>query len=269
MSGAGRPAAEPSLVHNGSRVFHQLRELIVWGQLPPGARIAERAVAEQMGVSRTPVRSALHRLQQEGFVTAAGTGREQRLMVAPMTQNDGEELYLMIGHLEGLAARVASKLPLPRRKELAMRMRATNRELAAALKRRNDVRLVFELDLEFHRLFVEDVVGPRMLALHRSIKPQIERYARAYVGVLLSELTNSVREHEAIVSGILKGDPKAAQEAVEANWDNAADRLIRMIGQYGERGSWRLVETRAPVTSRNGRAARATPRLNRKSGTDG
>ena len=250
-------------------MFQQLRELIVWGQLPPGARIAERAVADQLGVSRTPVRSALHRLQQEGLVTSAAAGGEQRLIVAPMTQSDGEELYLMVGHLEGLAARSAARLPLPQRRELAVQMRATNRQLAAALKRRRDVGLIFELDLEFHRLFVEGVVGPRMLALHRSIKPQIERYARAYVGVLLGELTKSVREHDAIVSGILKGDAKAAQEAVESNWDNAAERLVRMIAQYGERGSWRTIEVDRRPDSRTARVTRLPSRVGRGSGTDG
>src|SRR4026209_2893137 len=61
-----------------SRVYQELRSLIVWGHLPPGARIAERAVAERLGLSRTPVRSALHRLQQEGFVDYYGPGRGQR-----------------------------------------------------------------------------------------------------------------------------------------------------------------------------------------------
>ena len=252
-------------------MFQQLRELIVWGQLPPGARIAERGVAEQMGVSRTPVRSALHRLQQEGFVTSVGSDGDQRLIVAPMTQSDGEELYFMVGHLEGLAARLAAKMPLPRRRELVARLRATNRELAAAMKARIDVRLVFDLDLEFHRLFVENVVGPRMLALHRAIKPQIERYARAYVGVLLGEGPNlaSVREHDTIVAGILRGDPRAAQAAVETNWDNAADRLTRMIAQYGERGSWRTMEARAHTSRRNGRSSRSSSRASKKSAPDG
>ena len=75
-----------------SRVYNELRALIVSGQLPPGARIAERAVVNRMGLSRTPVRSALHRLQQEGFVASSGIGRDQRLIVTPLTQNDGREL---------------------------------------------------------------------------------------------------------------------------------------------------------------------------------
>jgi DNA-binding GntR family transcriptional regulator len=223
-------------------VFHELRELIVWGQLPPGTPLAERIVAERLGVSRTPVRSALHRLQQEGFVASLRHRGEQRLTVAPMTQDDGRELYLTVGHLEGLAAHLAAHLPAAQRKELASGLRAVNRQLAVVLRKRTLVAEVFQLDLEFHQRLVEASVGPRLLALHRTIKPQIERYARAYIGVLLGELTDSLNEHEAIISGILKGDARAAQHAVENNWHNAADRLTGVIARYGERGSWHAVD---------------------------
>ena len=58
-------------------------------------------------MSRTPVRSALHRLQQEGFIASAERGRDQRLIVTPLTQDDGRELFLIVGHLEGLSAHLA------------------------------------------------------------------------------------------------------------------------------------------------------------------
>jgi DNA-binding FadR family transcriptional regulator len=98
----------------------------------------------------------------------------------------------------------------------------------------------FELDLEFHRTYVEGVVGPRLLALHRAIKPQSERYTRLYVSVLLDELPTSVKEHETISRGIAAGDPQAAQSAVENNWHNAAQRLAAVIADLGERGLWHL-----------------------------
>jgi DNA-binding GntR family transcriptional regulator len=220
-----------------SRVYQELRALIVWGHLPPGARIAERAVAERLGLSRTPVRSALHRLQQEGFVSSAGRGQDQRLIVAPLTQDDGREVILIVGHLEGLAAHTAAALPDDRRKRIVARLRAINKELAAESKRREFTR-IFDLDQAFHRAYVEDVVGPRLLALHRSIKPQIERYTRLYVSALVDELPTSVKEHEVIVRAIASGDPQAAQKAVETNWRNAAGRLSGVIAQLGERGSW-------------------------------
>src|SRR5579862_4886019 len=101
-----------------SRAYQELRRTIVWGQLPPGSRISERAVAERMGISRTPVRSALHRLEQEGFVSAYGSARDRRLIVAPLTMRDGQEILEIVGHLEGLAARLAAMLPKHRRSAL-------------------------------------------------------------------------------------------------------------------------------------------------------
>jgi DNA-binding GntR family transcriptional regulator len=223
-----------------SRVYHELRALIVSGQLPPGGRVAERAVVDRMGSSRTPVRSALHRLQQEGFVASSGVGRDQRLIVTPLTQNDGREIFLIVGHLEGLASREAASLPLDRRRALVRSLREVNRELAIAARTRGNHARAFELDLAFHRTYVEGVVGPRLLGLHRAIKPQSERYTRLYVSVLLDELPTSVKEHEIITRGIAAGDADAAQIAVETNWRNASQRLSMVIADLGERGIWHL-----------------------------
>ena len=223
---------------NVSRAYHDLRSVIVWGQLPPGSRISERVLAERLGLSRTPVRSALHRLEQEGFIASSGRGRERRLIVAPLTMDDGQELFHIVGHLEGLAARTAAELSPARRKEIAARMRELNRELASQSRTRGAAARFFELDLHFHEAFVENVAGPRLLTLHRAIKPQCERYTRLYVSVLLDELPTSVKEHDVITSSIVRGDPDAAQAAVETNWNNAAIRLMRIISQHGERGSW-------------------------------
>jgi DNA-binding GntR family transcriptional regulator len=230
--------------------------LIVWGQLPPGARVAERAVAERLGVSRTPVRSALHRLQQEGFVNSVGRGRDQRLIISPVTASDGREVFLVVGHLEGLAARIAATLSAPRRKDVARRMRECNREIASESRRGGDASRIFNLDLQLHRSYVEGVVGPRLLALHDSIKPQCERYARLYISVLMDELSTSAKEHDAIADAIAAGDPTAAQRAAEANWHNAAERLTRIIAQHGERGSWHAWApdiASSPRTFANGR----------------
>ena len=56
------------------------------------------------------------------------------------------------------------------------------------------------------------------------------------MNVLLDELPTSVKEHEAIAAAIAKGDPRAAQHAVETNWHNAAARLAEVIAEHGERG---------------------------------
>jgi DNA-binding GntR family transcriptional regulator len=231
--------AEPRTGHV-SNAYHELRRIIVWGQLTPGARLSERTIADRLSLSRTPVRSALHRLEQEGFISAVGSGRDRRLIVSPLTVDDGVEVFTVVGHLEGLAARTAAGLPTPRRKALATKLRAVNGALARQATKKGSAMRFFELDLEFHRLYVDGVVGPRVLTLHRAIKPQSERYIRLYVSVLLDQITTSVREHEKIAAAIARGDPDAAQHAVEINWRNAADRLAELIAQLGERGSWHV-----------------------------
>ena len=232
---------------NVTRAYETLRLVIVSGQLPPGSRISERIIAERLGLSRTPVRSALHRLEQEGFVAAKGRGRERRLIVAPLTVDDGREVMFIVGHLEGLAARTAALLPAARRREIVRGLRGINRELADEARRPGDADRFFELDHAFHSGYVDDVVGPRLLALHRAIKPQSDRYSRLYVSVLLDQLATSVKEHEMIASSIAKGDAAAAQHAAETNWHNAAERLTRIIARQGERGSWQSLAPDPPA----------------------
>jgi DNA-binding GntR family transcriptional regulator len=221
-----------------TRAYGELRNLIIWGQLSPGTRIAERTVAERLGLSRTPARSALHRLQQEGLVTAAGGGREQRLIVAPLTQDDAREVFTLIGHLEGLAARTAAQRPTGERRAIVRRLREVNQQLAAAARRRADPNRMWGLDVEFHRTYVEGVGGPRLIALHRAVRSQSERYTRLYLSALHDEMATSAREHEAIAVAISRGDADAAQHAAEVNWRRAADRLTRVIASHGERGVW-------------------------------
>jgi DNA-binding GntR family transcriptional regulator len=249
----GSSPGEADALDNVTRVYNELHALIVSGQLPPGTRIAERAVVARMGLSRTPVRSALHRLHQEGFVASVGRAGDQRLIVTPLTRGDGREVFLIVGHLEGLAASEAASMPAARRKEIVRRLRGVNRKLAAASRAKAPPSLLFDLDLEFHTTYVEGVAGPRVVALHRAIKPQSERYARLYVNVLLDELPTSVEEHEAIAAAIERGNPSAAQHAVETNWHNAADRLSEVIAEHGERGIWLFVGQPNPPAQKAGR----------------
>ena len=232
-------AAGPGRGESVARAYDQLRELIVWGRLAPGSRIVESEIADRLGVSRTPARSALHRLQQEGYVTGLDRAKERRLIVAPLTQSDARELFHIVGQLEGMAARAAAERDAPDRAALADRLRRVNVRLAeeAGVPRPDPIR-IFDLDTAFHRAYVEGGAGPRLLALHDSIKPQAERYIRLYISSLVDEIATSVVEHEVIARHIDLGEPLAAQEAVDTNWRNAAVRLSKVIGAHGERGSW-------------------------------
>ena len=229
---AGR-ATRPTLV------YETLRGLIVRGHLAPGARIVETEVAARLHVSRTPVRGALQRLQQEGYIVLAPSLAQSRPTVAPLTRDDAIELFMIVAEIEGLAARLAAGLPPSQRKALVTELRATNAALLAASKSdeaQHD--LLYELDERFHRLYVDAAAGPRLRALHDSVKPQAERYERLYVSLLSRSLATSVSEHAGIASSIASGDADRAQAAVQQNWRNAAERLSAVIDRAGERGQW-------------------------------
>jgi DNA-binding GntR family transcriptional regulator len=220
-------------------VYEQLRDLIVHGHLAPGSRIVESDVAARLGVSRTPVRGALQRLQQEGYIVDPSGGRLARPTVSPLTSDDARELFHIVAEVEGLSGRWAAGLPVGERRGLARTLRAINADFRReAAIRRPDFNRLHDLDNTFHRTYVEAGAGRRLLALHRTIKPQAERYERLYVSLLVSDLVTSVAEHEAIAAAIERGNADAAQRAVQTNWRNAAERLERVIDRAGERGSW-------------------------------
>jgi DNA-binding GntR family transcriptional regulator len=234
--------ARPSTPVRGDRpahVYQALRALIVRGQLAPGTRIVETEIATRLQVSRTPVRGALQRLQQEGYILDSRTPLQSRPTVAPLTSDDARELFLIVAEIEGLAARQAAMLPIAPRATLVANLIAINTRFeraAAAKKQTHD--LLYELDERFHRTYVDAAAGVRLRALHDVVKPQAERYERLYVSLLSRSLTTSFIEHAAIARAIKGGDPDVAQRAVQMNWRNAADRLSKVIATVGERGQW-------------------------------
>ena len=220
-------------------VYERLRDLIVHGHLAPGSRLVESDVASRLGVSRTPVRGALQRLQQEGYIVDPSGGKLARPTVAPLTSEDCRELFHIVAEIEGLSGRWAAGLPVGERRALSRTLRAINADFRReSAVRRPDFNRLHDLDSTFHRTYVEAGAGRRLLVLHRTIKPQAERYERLYVSLLVSNLATSVAEHEAIAAAIERGNADAAQRAVQTNWRNAAERLERVIDRAGERGSW-------------------------------
>jgi DNA-binding GntR family transcriptional regulator len=221
------------------QVYVRLRDLIVQGSLAPGSRIVETEIAGRLGVSRTPVREALQRLQQEGYVMGAPGAQQSRLTVAPLTRDDVHELLDIVGSLEGLGARRAAELPVEARKSLVRELRAQNADfLKAGRATPMDHSRLYDTDERFHRRVVEAGVGPRLIALHDAVKPQAERYIRMYISMLTGDIRSSVDEHDAIIDAIDEGRADTAQVAVETNWRHAADRLGKVIEVVGERGSW-------------------------------
>jgi DNA-binding GntR family transcriptional regulator len=235
---SGGSSENTDTLDRGAHVYISLRDLIVYGRLAPGTRLVETEIAERLDVSRTPVRSALQRLQQEGYVLIGSTGKQARLTVAPMTREDATEVFGILAEVEGLGARWAAALEPAARNRLAGELRELNESLAVAVAREPpNPAEVFDIHTRFHGHYMQEIDAPRLLALHAAIKPQAERYRRLY-SALVHENTVSADEHNVIIRRIEEGDADAAQRAVQLNWRNAAERLARAIDLIGERGRW-------------------------------
>jgi len=232
-----RPAVRRGPTLASDDAYVRLRDLIVTGRLAPGSRLVEASLATALGISRTPVRSAIQRLRQEGYVVSDESLARAVPLVAPLRREDGRELFELLGKMESLAARRAAQLPDAERIALADRLAAINRQLAecAPQSSEEDAARLHFLHGEFHRELVRTAAGPRLRASHEAMNAQAERYERVYSS-LVAQTPDSVREHDAIIDAIRQGNSPAAEAATERNWTGSAERLVRVIARALEFG---------------------------------
>jgi DNA-binding GntR family transcriptional regulator len=219
----------------------RLRDGIVTLRLAPGAPLAEVEVCRRLGISRTPVRAALARLQQEGLVETTRAARSGRVRVAPLTAADMRELFLMVGALDGVAARLAAELPEARRQAVVHDAEEINARLRAlSATDASDIRAAQDLDVRFHRCYERGGGGPRLLAKLAALHARRERYVRVYTEALVHthSVQESLGEHGAILQAIARGDADAAERSAVFNYRNALERYWRIVAIHGDRSSW-------------------------------
>lgn len=182
------------------RAYGAIRNMILSGELSAGAQLGEEALAEMCGVSRTPVREALRRLEADMLVGRTDT---QRTFVADWSIDDVADAFELRAMLEGRAARRAAE----RMTDVALaRIRAANRSLAAAIQQPvPDVVGFLDANREFHAQIL-DVAGSRRLgALLGTLieQPVVQRTARQYGR---EELRRSHDEHEELTAAFARRD---------------------------------------------------------------
>jgi DNA-binding GntR family transcriptional regulator len=198
----------------GQQVYAQILQRLEQGNVPPGSKLRDAALASDLGVSRTPVREALIRLAREGLLTAdAGRGfRATHLDPAELRETGS-----ILAALEPLALE-QSPDPDPARLDLlggiARRLEQTRGDIAGCI----------ELDDEFHRVLLEQCPNRRLLALAGTLRRTLRRYLHHYLQrggrVSLSSL-----QHSRIVDALRKGDPPAARQLLERKWRRGIDEI--------------------------------------------
>ena len=202
-------------------VFDVLMSAIMQGQLSPGERLLEVQLADEMGVSRTPVREAIRRLELEGFVVMVP---RKGAYVAGLSINDVEEVYEIRTVLETLAVRLAAQRMQPadyaQLDELSEKMRATWQE--------GNVDNWVSLDASFHELLYKFSRNERLVAMMNNIMEQLSRY-RIISLANVEVRHNSLSEHQELIEALKRHDSEAEATAVAMHIENTKQSLINML----------------------------------------
>lgn len=189
--------------------YDRLRDWILDGTLLPGEALRDEALAETLGMSRTPIRDALHRLETEGLVLSTAT---RRTYVSPVTTEQAHEIYPITAHLEALALQLA----FPHLDEDAFAaMTAANARLKEALQR-GDSGDALAADYDLHNGFVARCGNEQLIGLLRELKYKVRRIERAFWSA--ADRTPSVRDHKELIAALRANDLETAQRILERNW---------------------------------------------------
>ncbi len=225
---AARQSAQPTLPHASSRVevaYQRLRAQILDNTLPPGFRALEQELADRLGISRTPVREALIRLQKEGLVEVIPRHGMQVLPVSPADMTD---IYVVLTALESAAAEIVARRS-PGEAELAPLVLAS-RDMAKALKA-DDLDAWAEADERFHRGLIE-LSGNRLLI--DAVLNLWDRAHRARMSTLRmrAKPVNSTKDHTLLLERLRAGDARGAFEANRAHRERASRELLEILERH-------------------------------------
>ncbi len=191
----------------------------------PGDRLVESDLADRFGVSRTPIREALQRLETQSLLTRDG----RSLIVASLDHTQMAELYVVRGELEGLAARLAARHATPEEVGVLRDMMEADRALIddpAALSRANR-RFHKQIHLASHNRFLVQQLD----LVHRSMA-LLATTSLAVAG----RGTDALNEHAAIVGAIAAGDGPAAEAALRAHISKAYVTRLKLDAAAVQRG---------------------------------
>jgi DNA-binding GntR family transcriptional regulator len=209
-------------------VYDALKNSILHGRKPAGSHLLEDAIALEFGVSRTPVRDALARLEQEGLVAPVP---RHGYRVVPITMADIEEIYQVLSPLETVAAELLARKK-PNTAEVKALQEAVDM-MAAALKK-DDLDAWAEADELFHARLV-DLCGNRRLASAAHVLFAQSHRVRLFTLRLRDKPVGSVKNHGALVDAIRKGRPDLARQVHAGqrdSWTNIVGRLLEKVNVH-------------------------------------
>jgi DNA-binding GntR family transcriptional regulator len=203
------------------KVYNLIMELILAGKLISGERIVENGLAEQLGVSRTPVREALHALEREGFLESLPRIGYQ---VREIRREDLAELCEIRKVNESLAARLALERITPAELEaLEANLAAAETDVQAGQSRRFILR-----DADFHELLVQASKSRRLIDICQSLRRQMLLY-RVESFSEPETATRAIESHRHILDRLHAGDAQGLQAAIAEHLDFAKQDIYQRV----------------------------------------
>jgi DNA-binding GntR family transcriptional regulator len=235
-----RPAADTAIgdTHRSlrERVYVELRERIIEAQYPAGMRLVEREIAEELRVSRVPVREAMQRLASEGFLTVQP---RRGSIVAEFGAEEAAHLFDIRENLEGLAARLVAREADP----------AQLRDLEKLLERARRatesgrLRTLVSLNADFHRRIVELSGNPLLVDVMAPLDSRLRRLFR--LTSAQSDGEPMCGAHERLFAAIRSGDEALAEELARAHVADTRDSSMELFARRQAEEDQREKEKRA------------------------
>ncbi len=202
-------------------VFNTLRQAILTGELKPGERLMEIHLANKLGVSRTPIREAIRKLELEGLVTMIPRRGAE---VAQITEKSLKDVLEVRRTLDALSVELACDRISG--EELSnLRMACLKFEEATRTK---DARIIAKADVALHDIIVKATGNMRLIQLVNNLSEQMYRYRFEYIKDESGHAT-LIEEHRIIYESILKKDKKTAADTAKLHIDNQEKSIMKQI----------------------------------------
>lgn len=220
--------AAPGRKSRSDFIAEQLEEAVINGAIPAGSRLDEASIAAQFGVSRTPVREALHILCGRGL---AAREPYKGVVVTQISAQRIDEMFEAMAELEATCGRLAShRMMMSERAELESIHHEMN-----ALAEEGEHAAYNELNTRFHDLLFQGSHNSDLIAAAQTLRLKLAPF-RKYQLKDKGRLKRSCSEHQQIVDAILNQDPKAAENALRRHLVSAAQEVL-IKRQQREEGS--------------------------------
>ncbi len=202
-------------------VCETLREAIRTGILQPGERLMEIKLAEELGVSRTPVREAIRKLEMEGYVIMMP---RRGTYVANLSIRDVNEVFEIRTSLDSLASGLAAERITDEELEQLERLLV----LIGEYIEKGDMEKIVETDTEFHDILYQASRNSRLIGIILNLREQLTRF-RAMSMAYPGRLKETLEEHSRIVEAIADGNVKAARKASELHMEQSEKTLLNSM----------------------------------------